>query len=98
MPLIAGVEIMGFADNDRERGNRVAQRFGAYQFPSYEALLAARPDGVVICSENNQHCQLAEMAAAAGAHVLCEKPLATTLEDCMAIVAACDRAGVKLMT
>ena len=60
--------------------------------------MAAKPEAVVICSENNRHRQLAELAAAAGAHVLCEKPLATTLEDCWAIVAACDRAGVKLMT
>jgi predicted dehydrogenase len=98
MPLIPGVEILGLADEDGDRGAQVAGRFKTRQFASYEALLAAGPDAVVICSENNQHRRLVEMSAAAGAHVLCEKPLATTLADCQAIVAACARAGVKLMT
>ena len=98
MPLIPGVEIMGLADDDRERGERMARQFNARRFESYEALLAAKPDGVVICSENNKHRPLAELAAAAGAHVLCEKPIGTTLEDAKAIVEACDRAKVKLMT
>lgn len=98
MPLIPGVEIMGLADDDRERGERMARQFNARRFESYEALLAAKPDGVVICSENNKHRLLAELAAAAGAHVLCEKPIGTTLADAKAIVEACDRAKVKLMT
>ncbi len=98
MPLLPGVEIMGLADDDRERGERMARQFNARRFESYQALLAAKPDGVVICSENNKHRPLAELAAAAGAHVLCEKPIGTTLADAKAIVEACDRAKVKLMT
>ena len=98
MPLVPGVEIMGLADDDRERGEHTARQFNARLFESYEALLAARPDGVVICSENNKHRSLVEMAAAAKVHVLCEKPLATTLEDGRAMMEACNRAGVKLMT
>jgi predicted dehydrogenase len=98
MPLIPGVEIMGLADDDRERGERMARQFRAHRFESYEALLAAKPDGVVICSENNKHRPLAELAAAAGAHILCEKPIGTTLADAKAIVEACDRAKIKLMT
>lgn len=98
IPLIPDVEIMGLADDDRGRGERTARQFKARLFESYEALLAARPDGVVICSENNKHRLLVEMAAAAKVHVLCEKPLATTLEDGRAMIEACNRAGVKLMT
>jgi len=96
--LIPGVEIIGLADDDRQRGERMAWQFKARLFDSYEALLAARPDGVVICSENNTHRPLVEMAAGAKVHVLSEKPLATTLNDARAIVEACNRAGVKLMT
>lgn len=95
---IPGVEMMGLADDDLERGQRFARQFDARRFESYEALLASRPDAVLICSENNRHRPLIEMAAAAHVHVLSEKPLATTLEDARASLDACDRAGVKLMT
>jgi predicted dehydrogenase len=52
---------------------------------------------VIICSENSKHRELTEAAAARGAHVLCEKPLATSTADAEAMVAACDQAGVVLM-
>ena len=95
---IHGVEMIGLADDDRARGEHYARAFDAPLFPSYEALLAARPAAVLVCSENSQHRPLVEMAAAAGVHVLSEKPLATTLADAEAVITACARAGVKLMT
>jgi len=95
---IPGVEMMGLADDDAERGRQFAETFDARLFPSYEALLAEQPDGVLICSENNKHRPLAELAAQAGVHVLCEKPLATTLQDAQAIIDVCRAAGVILMT
>ena len=95
---IPGVEVIGLADGDRGRGERFAKQFNARLFDSSQALLADQPDAVLICSESSKHRALVEMAARAGAHVLCEKPLATTLEDARAIVDVCERAGVKLMT
>jgi predicted dehydrogenase len=95
---IEGVELLGVADDDHLRGQRIAAQNEARDFYSYEALLEAKPDGVIICTENNRHRPLVEMAASRGIHVLCEKPLATTLEDAHAIVQACERAGVVLMT
>lgn len=95
---VPGVEMIGLADEDPQRGERYARQFNARLFDSYEALLAAKPDGVIICSENNKHRPLVELAAAARVNVLCEKPLATRIEDAQAIMAACRRAGVKLMT
>ncbi|HEX6383216.1 MAG TPA: Gfo/Idh/MocA family oxidoreductase, partial [Anaerolineae bacterium] len=95
---IPGVELMGAADEDAARGRRFAQQHGAPFFETYEALLGANPGGVIVCSENSRHRPLVELAAGAGAHVLCEKPLATTLADARAIVEACEAAGVVLMT
>src|SRR5436190_803217 len=76
------IEMVGIADHDPARAQEMAQRFGTRAFESYEALLAAPGlDAVVIASENVRHRALAEMAAAAGKHILCEKPLATSVAD-----------------
>ena len=93
-----GVELVGLADDDPMRGQTVAAHNRAKYFHTYEDLLEAKPHGVIICTENNRHRPWVEMAAARGIHVLCEKPIATTLEDARAIVDACDKAGVLLMT
>ena len=93
-----GVELLGVADEDLARGDQIANQNQARFFASYDDLLEARPDGVIICTENNRHRPLAEMAASRGVHVLCEKPIATTLADARAILDACDTAGVLLMT
>jgi UDP-N-acetylglucosamine 3-dehydrogenase len=63
---IEGVEIAGVADDDVERARTFARRYEAPFAPSYEALLASRPDGVIVASENSRHRPLVEMAAAAG--------------------------------
>jgi predicted dehydrogenase len=93
-----GVEMIGVADENPDRGRQFAEQFGATLYPDYAALLADKPDGVVVCSENARHRPLVEMAAEAGVHILSEKPLATSLADARAMSDACDRAGVKLMT
>jgi UDP-N-acetylglucosamine 3-dehydrogenase len=63
--------------------------------PSLEALLRAS-EAVVIASTNAAHRRLTEAAAAARVHVLCEKPLATTVADARAMIDACRAAGVQL--
>jgi predicted dehydrogenase len=93
-----GVELIGVADDDPMRGQTIAAQNHAHYFHTYEDLLEAKPDGVIICAENNHHRALVEMTASRGIHVLCEKPIATTLEDATAIVEACKQAGVLLMT
>ncbi len=95
---IEGVELVGVSDDDPMRGQTIAAQNNARYFHTYEDLLAEKPDGVIICTENNRHREMVEMAASRGINVLCEKPLATTLEDAKAIVDACDKAGVLLMT
>jgi predicted dehydrogenase len=93
-----GVELLGVADDDPMRGQTIAAQNKAQYFHTYEDLFEAKPDGVIICTENNRHRAFVEMAASRGIHVLCEKPIATTLEDARAIIEACEKAGVFLMT
>lgn len=93
-----GVEFIGFADDEVARGEHFARLYNGRFYPTYEALLADQPDGVIICSENNKHRPLTELAAQAGVHVLSEKPLATTLPDAQAMITSCQQAGVILMT
>lgn len=80
------------------RGRDLADDLGVTYVDSYAELLAWNPDAVIVTSENARHRPLVEAAALAGAAVLCEKPLATTLVDALAMQAACDAAGVTLMT
>lgn len=80
------------------RGREFADRHGAPYVATYEEALAWGPDAVIVCAENARHRDVVLAAAGAGAHVLCEKPLATRVADAEAMVAACDAAGVVLMT
>jgi predicted dehydrogenase len=93
-----GVEMIGFSDTDAQRGQHFAQAFNARWFPTHEALLAEQPDGVVICSESARHRELVKMAAQAGAHVLCEKPIEVTLADAEAMRDVCQANNVNFMT
>jgi 1,5-anhydro-D-fructose reductase (1,5-anhydro-D-mannitol-forming) len=65
---------------------------------TYEDLFAWGPDAVIVCAENSRHRELVELSAAHGVPVLCEKPLATNLDDARAMTDACNAAGVSLMT
>lgn len=88
--------LMGVWDDDPERGEAAAKRHATRFWPDLDALLAAC-DAVGITSETIRHADLAEAAAAAGVHILCEKPMATTLADCDRIARAVGAAGVRYM-
>ena len=79
-------------------GPELAASLGVGYADSLDDLLAMHPDAVIVCSENARHADDVVRCAEAGVHVLCEKPLATTLDDGRRIVAACEQAGVLLMT
>jgi predicted dehydrogenase len=91
-------ELVGVADHDEQRAIQSAVQHGTRAYTSYEALLDDQLDAVIIASENVRHRALTEMAAAKGLHVMCEKPLATSVEDGQAMITACRNAGVQLMT
>ncbi|MDQ4215120.1 Gfo/Idh/MocA family oxidoreductase [Microbacterium capsulatum] len=95
--LIAADPDGASAPDDAPRGAELAAELGVAYVDDYEQAFAWRPDAVVVAAENSRHRALVERAAAAGVHVLCEKPLATSVEDAVAMRAACDAAGVTLM-
>ena len=78
------------------RKYKVKDYFGYDQYD--EALASGLFDAVYIALPNHLHREYAERAARSGIHVLCEKPLAVTAEDCEAMIRTADDNGVKLMT
>lgn len=88
----------GAHGEDAARGAQFAEQMNVPYLDGVQAVLDWGPDVVVIASENVEHHDLALAAINAGAHVLCEKPLATTDADARAMVAAAQAAGVYLMT
>ena len=70
--------LAGVWDDNRLRGGQAAQKYGASYFNDLQALLR-ECDAVGITSETAQHAPLVEAAAAAGVHVLLEKPMALSL-------------------
>jgi len=90
--------LAGVADDDKERGQKMADMFETTYYPSYEALLAGDIEAVVVTPENAKHKELTLMAAEAGKHVMCEKPLAPNLADGREMIEVCRAKGVKLMT
>jgi D-xylose 1-dehydrogenase (NADP+, D-xylono-1,5-lactone-forming) len=88
-------ELIAVASRDSGRAATFAKNHGIGQsFGSYEALLAAPEIDVVYVSlPNHLHAEWAIRALDAGKHVLCEKPLALTVDDVDAIAAAASRAG-----
>ena len=90
-------QLVAFFDVVPERAKALAEQYGGVAYDSIEALLAADVDAVSVCVANAYHAQASIQALKAGKHVLCEKPMATTPEDCEAMVAAAKAAGKFLM-
>ena len=95
---LEGVEVVAVSDEEPERGRSYAERFGIPAFYPEVGDLLDRDDvaAVVVCSPTDEHAALVTAAARAGKHVLCEKPIATRLEDARAMIAACDAAAVQI--
>jgi UDP-N-acetylglucosamine 3-dehydrogenase len=85
------------ADEDEGRAATLARTCGARSTTDVDAALAADDvDVAVVTVPTPLHRTITERAAARGKHVFCEKPIARTLADARAMVAACERAGVLL--
>jgi predicted dehydrogenase len=93
----SAARVVGIHDAEPQHARWIRQDFGV-PFVDDARELVASPDvdAVVVCSANADHRAHVELAASLGRHVLCEKPVATTVEDARAMVAACEAAGVQL--
>jgi predicted dehydrogenase len=96
-PALPAVDLVAIADVDEELGAAAARRFGyARAETSWEALAAADDvDVVSVVVANHLHRQVVEGLLAAGKHVLCEKPMAPTVADAEAMVAAAGTAAAR---
>jgi predicted dehydrogenase len=83
----------------RESAEAKAREHGVEQwFDDYDRLLEeVRPDGVIVATPHSLHAAPALAALERGIHVLNEKPMATSFEDCQAMVRAADESGARLM-
>jgi len=94
------VEVVAIADIVPERAKNAAEKFGIpHYYASVEELLEGEPDVdyIDICTWTAAHAPVAIVAAKAGKNILCEKPLAASLEQGLAIEAAVKESGVQFM-
>lgn len=92
------VKIMAVYDKNLERVKEVAAIYGAKAYTSYEELLAnPEIDAISICTANAAHYEMTVRALEAGKHVLCEKPMAVTLDQCIKMVEKAKKCGKFLM-
>ena len=92
------VKLAAFYNPSRKRAEEQAEKYGGKVYDTAEELLADKSiDAVSICAANYAHAELSIKAMEAGKHVLCEKPMATNLDDCEAMVECAKKNGKFLM-
>ncbi|MVN91736.1 Gfo/Idh/MocA family protein [Mucilaginibacter aquatilis] len=86
-----------------DKMKKVAQQYGispenCYDYKNYDRLKDNKDvDVIYIVLPNGLHKEFVIRGAKAGKHILCEKPMANTADECRDMIAACNKAGVKLM-
>ncbi len=94
---LPGCRVVAVSSRSAERRAKAAEELGVKTFADYrEMLLVPELDVVCICTPSGQHLGPAVMAARAGKHVICEKPLETTVERAERMMDACREANVQL--
>src|SRR6266700_3557437 len=93
---LPNARLVAVADVVAERAERCAAEFGAEAHDDVEALLARRVDDVSVCVPSGLHADIGVRAAAAGKHVVVEKPIDITLEAADRLIAACRDHGVTM--
>lgn len=93
-----GAEIVAVCDRDEIKARTFAETYGAKAFTDAETMLAAiRPDFTDIVTTAPSHRALTELASHYSRGIICQKPIAESLEDAKAMVASCDAAGIPLL-
>lgn len=90
-------EVKALFDTEESRAGVLAAQCGGKIYTDLEQFLACGLDAVSVCVANAFHAEMTVKALEAGIHVLCEKPMAASLEECKAMVAASEKSGKKLM-
>lgn len=94
---IPGVLTVGACDLSAERRERASSRFHVPAFERFDEMLArTTPDVVVVGTPPNSHADHCLRVFAAGAHVICEKPFVSSLEEADRVIAAAERAGRRI--
>ncbi len=92
------VEIAGFFDYNQDRASEMRNKYGGKVYDSIDAMLKEKTiDAVSVCTSNNSHAAVAIAALEAGKHVLCEKPMATCVEDAARMCEVARSTGKHLM-
>ncbi|MFN8596540.1 MAG: Gfo/Idh/MocA family oxidoreductase [Anaerolineae bacterium] len=89
------VELVGFCAETTQEAQALAQQYHTQVYPDFAALLN-NVDVIDICTPTHLHHDQVLQAAAAGKHIICEKPLARTVAQGQEMIRACRAAGVKL--
>jgi len=91
------MQLVAVCDDVEERARQAGEKMSVPFYTNFAQMLDERACEVVaICTPSGLHPRHGIMAAEKGAHVICEKPMATRLEEADALVHACDDAGVYL--
>ena len=95
---VPGARLVALCDPSKESLQAAQEELGIDKvYANYADVMSdSQVDAVVIVTPTGLHCRLVKAAAAAGKHVFCEKPMATSAEECDEMIAACKKAGVKL--
>ncbi len=94
---------VALVSGDADKARKIATQYGiaddhVTDYAGYEKLKGmADVDAIYIVLPNSMHKEFVLRGAAIGKHILCEKPMATSVADCEAMINACKKANVKLM-
>jgi predicted dehydrogenase len=91
------IEFVSVFDINQKKATKLAKIFKLKSYASYEELLESDIDALLVLVPHHAHESVVIEAAKAGKHILCEKPMATTLEGCDQMIKATKKAGVKFM-
>lgn len=91
----SGAEFVGVSAKNKESAKQLAETYGIKAYDDHQDLLEA-VDIIDLCVPSDLHKDMVLEAARAKKHIICEKPIALTLEDAEAMIAACNEAGVRL--
>ena len=94
-------EVVAFVTSHEEKAAKVGEKYGVsaiHTYDEYDQLLASGTiDAVYLATPNFDHVDLSVRTLDAGIHLLLEKPMAVSVEECERIIAASERSGAKLM-